>query len=80
MTDSMPCPAPWLPISTVSGHNEGWIKPEAVFSVEPGSGQRIVHWRDGQGRARLSQRQYGFSDEIFMDRLGLALPPLESEG
>ena len=62
----------WLPISTVSGSDLGWIKPELVVSVSPGSGQRIIEYRDGD-RIRTAQRKFGFDDDEFMRRLGLDL-------
>lgn len=61
----------WLPISSVSGNDEGWISPELVLQVSPNSGQRIIHWRDHSGRLRVSQRKHGFPDDEFMAALGI---------
>ena len=61
----------WLPISHPSGYDQGWIKPEMVVQVSPGSGQRCITWKDANGQLQQSCRAFNFDDGEFMRRLGL---------
>jgi len=59
----------WIPIQSISGMDEGWIRPEAILSVSPGC-QRVITWRCGDV-VKTSSKAYGFPDDKFLRILRL---------